>query len=161
MIFDGIDNQKLEFTLIPFDPHEYELMTGLVVGDDFEHNDVGFNLVIGNIEIFASLFISDVIKMIDWFEDLSLNKSVDLILSVYHGQLYFDLLKNDPDLKHIRITHDGSVPIPGCGGYSGNLEEIFKMYFVECEMNKWQLQKIVRELKSELYNAFKKRLSKS
>jgi hypothetical protein len=156
MIFQGISNQKVEFTLIPFDPCEFELMTGIKVGDDFEHYDVGFNLVIDNIDMLANLFISDVIKMIDWFEDLSLNKNIDSTLSVYYGQLCFDLLKNDPDIKSIRITHDGSVPIPGCGGYSGDLEKILKMYFVDCEMNKCQLQKIAVELKSELHYAFKK-----
>lgn len=143
MVFKGIDNQIEEFTLIPFDPQEFELMTGIKVGDDFEHDEVSFNPVIGNIDMIASLLIPDVIKMIDWFKGLSLNKSVNLTLFVYYGQLCSDLLKNDPNIKRIRITRDGSVPILGCGGSSGSLEEILKMYFVECKMNKWQLQKIV------------------
>lgn len=156
MVFNGINNQKVEFTLIPFDPHAFELMTGIKVTDDFEHYDVGFNLVIGDRNMHASIFISDVKRMVDWFEAFSLNKSVDSTLSVYHGQLCFNLLKNDVPAKHIRIINDGSVSIPGCGGYSGNLEEIVKMYFVECELNNWQLQKIAMELKGELHYAFKK-----
>lgn len=156
MIFDGINNQKVEFTLIPFDPHEFELMTGIKTEDDFNHDDVGFNMVIGNRDMSASLLVSDVIKMINWFEDLSSNKNVESTLSVYYGLLCFDVLKNDPDIKSIRITYDGSVPIPGCSGYSGDFDEILKMYFFECEMDKGQLHRIAVELKSELYGAFKK-----
>lgn len=153
MVFNGINNQKVEFTLIPFDPHAFELMTGIKVTDDFEHYDVGFNLVIGDRNMHASIFISDVKRMVDWFEALSLNKSVDSALSIYHSQLCFNLLKNDVPAAY--AYHQWRFGI-----YSrlwrvfGKLEEILKMYFVECELNNWQLQKIAMELKSELHYSF-------
>ncbi|MEG1590459.1 hypothetical protein [Chryseobacterium sp.] len=153
MIFNGINNQKVEFRLIPFDAHEFEFLTGIKVEEDYEPHDVGFNLIIGNRDMFASILISDVIKIVDWFENLLYNKVVDSQLSVYHGQLCFDLLKNDFNKKIIRIINDGSIPIPGIGGYSGDLQEILKMYFVECEMSKNELETIIIDLKNELYHS--------
>ncbi|WP_343663043.1 WapI family immunity protein [Chryseobacterium mucoviscidosis] len=153
MIFKGINGQNVEFRLISFDPKEFELMTGIKLEDDYEPYDVGFNLIIGNRDMLASILISDVVKIVDWFEDLLNNKDVDLKLSVYHGQLSFDLLKNDFAKKIIRITNDGSVPIPGVGGYSGNLNEILKAYFVECEMDGKELETIIMDLKKELYHS--------
>ena len=153
MIFKGINGQNVEFRLISFDPKEFELMTGIKLEDDYEPYDVGFNLIIGNRDMLASILISDVVKIVDWFEGLLNNKDVDLKLSVYHGQLSFDLLKNDFAKNIIRITNDGLVPISGVGGYSGNLNEILKAYFVECEMDGKELETIIMDLKKELYHS--------
>jgi hypothetical protein len=156
MIFNGINSQKLELRLIPFDPHEFELMTGFKVEDSFQPTIVDFNLIIGNKDMYSSILISDVIELIDWFEKFLLNKTVDSHLSIYHGQLCFDLLNDDADSKTIRITHDGSIPIPGNGGYSGNLDYMLKTHFVEYEISLKELNRIIIDLKKELCNALKK-----
>lgn len=153
MIFNGINNQIIEFRL---EYHDLEQLTGIKEKSNYRI----LYLAIEGINSSMCLLISDVNKIIEWFEGLLLNKSIEPKLSTLDNQLYFDLLKNNPGSKVIRITHDNTIPVPGFGAYAlepgQKKEDVFKRRFLDCEMDNMELQRIVRELKIELATSHKK-----
>lgn len=149
MIFNGI-SRAIEFQLLLFDRDEWELMTGFRTISEPYYN-IGLKLEIGNLEVITSIFISDVKKMIDWFDSLLLNKLVEPKLLVLHSQLSFDLVQANSSFNIVRITYHGTIPVPGIGGRSGYIDESLLKDFVECRMNTNELKKIIIDLKSELH----------
>jgi hypothetical protein len=151
MIFNGINNQKLEFQLRLFDRDEWELMTGLRT--IMEPYDIGLRLDVVNIEVLTSIYVSDVEKMIQWFDGLLVNKLVENKLLVLHNQLSFDLLQNNPNFNTIRIVYDGTLPVPGIGGCSEHIDDSLQKDCIECKMDSEDLDRIIIELKNELHNS--------
>lgn len=151
MIFNGINNQKLEFKLLLFDRDEWELMTGLRTIT--EPYNIGLRLDMVKIEVLTSIFISDVNKMIQWFDSLHVKKSVEYKLLVLHNQLTFELLRNNANFNIIRIEYDGTLPVPGIGGGSGYIDDYLLKNSIECKMENEDLNRIIIELKDELYQS--------
>ncbi|UFH33429.1 hypothetical protein LNP04_06900 [Chryseobacterium sp. C-71] len=151
MIFNGINNQKIEFKLLLFDRDEWELMTGSTTIT--EPYDIGLRLDMVKIEVLTSIFISDVNKMIQWFDGLHVKKSVEYKLFVLHNQLTFELLQNNADFKTIRIEYDGTLPVPGIGGCSEYIDDSLQKDCIECKLDNENLNRIIIELKNELYQS--------
>lgn len=146
-------NEKIEFKIPPY-YDDIEEMTGFK-SEPISH---GLNLVIhGHYihDILTSISLSEILDVIDWFKGLLLKIPVKPELYILHNQLYFNLLKNDSHSKLIRITYDGTVPVPGVGGYSGNIEDFMKTYVMECEMDDHELRRIVVDLIDELHESRK------
>jgi hypothetical protein len=151
MIFNGINNQKLEFQLRLFDKDEWELMTGLKTIT--EPYDIGLRLDMDNLEVFTSISVFDVKKMIHWFDNLLLNKSAERKVSVLHNQLSFDLIQNDSNFNTIRIVYDGTLPVPGIGGFSEHIDDSLQKDCIECKTDNENLRKIIIQLKDELHQS--------
>lgn len=151
MIFNGTNNKKIEFQLLLFDRDDWELMTGLRTIT--EPYDIGLRLDMLKIEVFTSIYISDVNKMIQWFDDLQMNKSVECKLLVLHNQLTFELLQNNANFNIIRIEYDGTLPVPGIGGGSDYIDDSLEKDCIECKLDNENLDRIIIELKNELHQS--------
>lgn len=153
MRFNGIYNQTIEFRL---EYHNLEELTGIKEESDYRI----LHLEIEEVGMCMSFLISDVKKIIEWFEGILLNKPIEPRLLTSYNQLYFDLLKNNLSSKIIRITYDDTTPVPGFGAYSLGpgikKEDVFKKRSLKCEMDNIELQKIVKELRIELTESGKK-----
>ena len=143
MIFKGINNQTVEFRITNYQfPEitdcEYDsnwLLVYLKVKSDFENWET----------IDPSLLVKDLRKIVNWFEQLSNNIELDSDSLVFiEPNLEFELIKNQSDLKTVRIKFDlESRP------QNANDE---KEYFVDCELSNAELNEIALELKKELDN---------
>ncbi len=141
MIFKGINNQTVEFKITNYQfPEitdcEYDsnwLLVYLKVKSDY-----------GNWEtIDPSLLVRDLKDIIEWFEQLSNDIETDSDSLVFmEPNLEFELIKNQSDLKTVRIIFDlESRP------QNANDD---KEYYVDCEMDNAELKKVAKELKKEL-----------
>lgn len=154
MKFIGTKGETIEFKIPPY-YDGLEEMTGLK-SEPISH---GLKLVIdvhdiqGIHEILTEIMLSEILEILDWFKGLLLKIPVKPDLSILHNRFYLNLLKNDPHSKTVRITYDGTVPIPGVGGYSGNIEYFLRTYVIECEMNDNELRNIVVNLIDELHES--------
>ena len=149
MVFKGINDDFLNFTIEYADYSEH-------VGFIWQQEISQFKLYLSfwNELNFASILVSEVEDIIQWFENILLNKPVEPKLILLNDQFYFDLLKNDSNQKLIRITYDTTIPIPGVGGYSlapgMTKEDLFKKVAIECQMDNIEIERIVKKLKTEL-----------
>jgi len=161
MIFNATNNQTAEFTLFEFNYENFEEVTGLKW--DFTNGksktlpiDVGIGTDIWS----SSILISEVEKIINWFEGLSIGKEIHSKILVLDNQFYFDLLENNQNFKILRITHDTSVHVLGIGGYSlppgVKKEDVFKKLSIEYKIDDEELEKIIIQLKEELATPKKK-----
>ncbi|MVO08145.1 hypothetical protein GOQ30_03070 [Flavobacterium sp. TP390] len=102
----------------------------------------------------VSILVSEVQEIIEWFEKLLFNKSVEPKLLILDNQFYFDLLENDSNSKVILITYDTTIPVPGNGGYylpsGAKKEEFFKKTSIKFEMDNLEIERISKKLKAEL-----------
>ena len=100
-----------------------------------------------------SLLTGDLKDIIEWFEKLSNNIETDSDSLVFmEPNLEFELIKNQSDLKTVRIKFDlESRP------QSADDE---KEYFVDCELNNSELKEIALELKKELEKYPERAISK-
>ena len=149
MVFKGVDNQQVVFNLKYYDDSE---ITGYIAESEIIR--LHLYLEIGETLSHTSILISDVEKIIKWFERLSLNNLIEPKLLIMDNQFYFDLIENNLSSKIVRITYDTTVPVPGIGGYSlapgYKYEDLFKKLYMECEIDNLELQRIIKELKTEL-----------
>ncbi|MHC9088459.1 WapI family immunity protein [Tenacibaculum sp. IMCC1] len=141
MIFKGINNQTVEFKITNYqfpeiNDCEYDsnwLLVYLKVNSDC-----------GNWEtIDPSLLVRDLKDIIEWFEQLSNDIETDSDSLVFmEPNLEFELIKNQLDLKTVRIIFDlESRPL------NANDD---KEYYVDCEMDNVELKKVAEELTKEL-----------
>ncbi|WP_420572558.1 WapI family immunity protein [Kordia sp.] len=149
MIFKGLNHKHIDFSLEYFDQAE---LTGFYT--QLEITGLSLYLQIEDALTMTSILVSEVEKIINWFEKLLLNEPVEPRLLTMNDQFYFDLVENNSDSKLIRITHDNTVPVPGVGGYSlapgTKKEDFFKKVFVDCEMNSMEIERVVKKLRAEL-----------
>jgi hypothetical protein len=140
MIFKGIDNQTVEFKVI-----NYQFPDTKTPGD-YDSNwlniYINVNSNMGNWQtVDPSLSTSEFQSLIDWFNDLSVNK---------YGQVFFmepnlDFLctKQGDEMKTIRICFDyESKP--------KSAKDINKKYFVDCLFTNNDLSEVAKELEKEL-----------
>ncbi len=155
MIFKATNNQTAEFTLVEFDYENFQETTG-IKWDFTKEKSETLPIYIGiGIDVWSSsILISEVEKIIDWFEGLLIDREIPSKISVLDNQFYFDLLENNQNSRILRITHDTSLPVPGIGGYSLPLgakkEDVFKKLSVECKIDDKELEGIIIQLKKEL-----------
>lgn len=150
MIFKGQNNEVLNFDLEYYDDSE---VTGFMLQSEITR--LGLYLNLGNIfSDNGSILVSEVHEIIEWFEKLFLNKSVEPKLLILDNQFYFDLLENNSNSKVILITYDTTIPIPGIGGYclppGAKKEDFFKKTSIKCEMDNLEIERISKKLKAEL-----------
>lgn len=140
MIFKGIDNQSVEIRITNY---EFPDITDCEYDSNWLIIYLNIKSKYGNWEMSdPSLLTSDVKRIINWLNDLSMNKSTEKNLSFLEPNLQFGLIKNQADLKTVRIHFDlGSRP------QSADDE---KDYYVDCEMNNVELKKNAEELTKEL-----------
>ena len=155
MIFNATNNQTVEFTLSENYTEGFEEVTGIEWAILNENSEtlpivVGIGTDVWN----STILISEVEKIIDWFEGLLMDKEIPSKILILENQFYFDLLENNKKYKILRITHDTTVPIPGIGGYSlpagVKEEDVFKKLSVECKYDFEELKTITIQLKEEL-----------
>ena len=149
MLFKGLNNENLHFDLAYTD---YAKLTGYVGQSEITRLSLYLNYK--NRQTASSILVSDVLKIIEWFENLTINKIVEQKILVFNKQLYFDLLKNNFDRKVIRITYDTTVPTSGKGAYSlspgAKREHFSTIISVKCEMDNLEVERVVKKLKAEL-----------
>ena len=140
MIFKGVENQSVEFRISNYEFPKIK---------DCEY-DSNWLLIYLNVKskcgnwktIDPSLLTSDVKRIMEWLNDLSNDETNETNLSFLEPNLEFELIKNQTDLKTVRIMFDlESRP------QSADDE---KEYFVDCEMDNAELKKVAEELKKEL-----------
>ena len=150
MVFKGQNNEILNFDLEYYDDSE---ITGFMLQPEITR--LGLYLNLGNIfSENGSILVSEVHEIIEWFEKLFLNKSVEPKLLILGNQFYFDLLENNSNSKVILITYDTTIPIPSIGGYylphGAKKEDFFKKTSIKCEMDNLEIERISKKLKAEL-----------
>ena len=141
MIFKGINNQTVEFKITNYQfPEisdcEYDsnwLLVYLKVKSEY-----------GNWEtIDPSLLVKDLKDIIEWFEQLSNDIETDSDSLVFmEPNLEFELIKNQSDLKTVRIIFDLESRPQNANDN--------KEYYVDCEMDNAELKKVAKELTKEL-----------
>jgi len=141
MIFKGINNQTVELRITNY---QFPKITNCEYDSNWLLVYLKVKSECGNWQtVDPSLLTSDVNEIINWFEKLSKNeKSEFKTLDFMEPNLEFELIKSQADLKTVRIKFDlESRP------QNANDE---KEYFVDCEMNNMELNKVAEELKKEL-----------
>lgn len=141
MIFKGINNQTVEFKITNYQFPE-------ITDCEYDSNWLLVYLKVksdcGNWEtIDPSLLVRDLKDIIEWFEQLSNDIETDSYSLVFmEPNLEFELIKNQSDLKTVRIIFDlESRP------QNANDD---KKYYVDCEMDNEELKKVAKELTKEL-----------
>jgi hypothetical protein len=149
MIFKGLNDEILQFDLEYTDDSE---LTGFIWQSEISR--LGLYLIFMNEYTSSSILVSDVEKVIEWFENLSLNKLVEPKILIFNDELYFDLLENNSNSKVIRITKDSTISIPGAGGYylssGARIEDFLKKTSINCVMDDLEIERVAKKLKSEL-----------
>ena len=141
MIFQGIDNQTVDFRIT-----NYEFPK--ISNDEYDDNWLLIYLKVesklGNWQtIDPSLTTWEVRELIDWFNLLLQNKQPKHInLSFIEPNLSFELLKNISDTTTFRIKFD----LESKPKSAKNDDE----YFVDCLVDKQDLKRIIDELEKEL-----------
>ncbi|SDT28574.1 hypothetical protein SAMN05192545_3262 [Maribacter dokdonensis] len=141
MIFKGINNQTVEFRITNYQfPEitncEYDsnwLLVYLKVKSDY-----------GNWEtIDPSLLVRDLKEIIEWFEKLSYDIETNSdSLMFMEPNLKFELIKNQSDLKTVRLIFDLESRPQNANDN--------KEYYVDCIMDNAELKKVAKELTKEL-----------
>jgi hypothetical protein len=141
MIFKGVNDQTVEFRVTNYQFPE-------ITDCEYDSNWLLIYLKVksdcGNWQtIDPSLLVRDLRAIIKWFEKLSNDLETDSdFLTFLEPNLEFELIKNQSDLKTVRIKFDlESRP------QSGDDE---KEYYVDCEFSNAELKEIVAELKKEM-----------
>lgn len=140
MTFKGIDNQSVEFRITNY---EFPKITDCEYDSNWLLIYLNVKSKCGNWKTTdSSLLTSDVKRIIEWLNDLSNNKTTETNLSFLEPNLEFELIKNQTDLKTVRIMFDlESRP--------QNADDE-KEYFVDCKMDNAELKKVAEELTKEL-----------
>lgn len=141
MIFKGINKQTVEFRITNY---EFPKITNCYYDSNWLLISLKVKSDCGNWQTTdPSLFTRDVADIIDWFNKLSKNEKVEFeTLDFMEPNLEFELIKNETDLKIVRMKFDlESRP------QNANDE---KDYFVDCEMNNIELNRVADELRKEL-----------
>ena len=140
MIFKGVDNQSVEIRVT-----NYQFPKTL----DCQY-DSNWLLIYLNVKSKCgnwkttdpSLLVSNVKRIIGWFNKLSVNEENETNLSFLEPNLEFDLIKITTDLKTVRIIFNlESRP--------QNADDE-KDYFVDCEMDNRALKQVAEELTKEI-----------
>ena len=141
MIFKGINNQTVEFKITNY---QFPKITDCEYDSNWLLVYLKVKSDCGNWEtIDPSLLVRDLKDIIEWFEQLSNNIETDSDSLVFmEPNLEFELIKNQSDLKTVRIIFDlESRP------QNANDD---KEYYVDCEMDNAELKKVAKELTKEL-----------
>jgi len=140
MTFKGINNQTVEFKITNYQFPE-------ITDCEYDSNWLLVYLKVksdcGNWEtVDPSLLVSDLKRMIEWFEELSNDIETDSDSLVFmEPNLEFELTKKIANKKRIRITFDLESRHPN----AKDDEE----FYVDCEFNNAELKQIVSELRIE------------
>ncbi len=140
MIFKGVDNQSVEFRIT-----NYQYPN--IIDCDFDSNWLLIYLNIkskcGNWKtIDPSLLTSEVKKIIEWLNEISMNKSVEKNISFLEPNLEFTFIKDQPHSKIIRISFDLESRPKNAN------DEID--YYVDCELSNEELKKAAHDIMDEL-----------
>jgi len=143
MILQGIENQKVELKVVgkQFPNSEKD-------SPDLNWLNIFLNVQskLGNWEtIDTSLTTAELRELINWFRDLSKDKKVEYKdLYFTEPNLEFDLIKEEPNIKHIKmILSAESKPKSAKDG-----EE----FFMEFRFTNEDLSRIASDLETELKN---------
>jgi hypothetical protein len=149
MIFKARNYEIFHFDLEYTDDSE---LTGYIWQSELTR--LGVYLGFRNSYTSSSILVADVETLIEWFDQLLHNNSINTKVSIFNNQLYFDLLETKSNSKVIRITYDTTVPVPGIGAYSlspgAKKEDFSKRTSIECVMDNLEIERIAKKLKSEL-----------
>lgn len=141
MIFKGINNQTVEFRITNY---EFPEITNCEYDSNWLLVYLNVKSEYGNWQTTdPSLLVRDLSDIIEWFKKLANNVEPEYDSLVFmEPNLEFELIKNESNLKTVRIKFDlESRP--------QNADDE-KEYFVDCEMDKSELNRITQELQKEL-----------
>ncbi len=140
MVFKGIKNQSVEIKLI-----DYEF-------PNIKNNRWDSNWLIIYLNVKSengnwdakdpALLTFEVKDLIDWLKDVCDDKNPKEWLFFTEPNLSFKIIKNTIDIKTIRVNFDLEF-LPE------NAEDD-KDYFVDCDLNKNELEIVIEELEKEL-----------
>jgi len=139
MIFNGIDNQTVEFKITNY---EFPENTTCQYDSNWLLIFLKVNSHCGKWQTIDPALLTDEVKtIIEWFDNLSKNiktKSLNFI----EPNIEFELTEYNNDLKKIKIIFDlESRP--------KNADDK-KEYYVECKLNNLELKEIAENLRNEL-----------
>jgi hypothetical protein len=140
MIFKGIRNQTVVFKII-----DYELPENVNCTYEANWLYIDLNVVsdFGNWQTDdAALSTTDVEKTIEWFNNLSQNKAIVPQLSFMKKGITFELIKNSPNKKQVRIHFYSE-----CRPKHTDHDEIC---YVDLELNNLELKEVSENLEKEL-----------
>ncbi|WP_458626456.1 WapI family immunity protein [Winogradskyella sp. PC D3.3] len=141
MIFNGINNQSVEFRITNYQFPE-------ITNCEYDSNWLLVYLKVksdcGNWQtVDPSLLVGDLKDIKDWFEKLSNNIETDSDSLVFmEPNLEFELTKKNLEEKHIRIIFDLE--------FRPQSADDDKDYFVDCIFNNNELKLIVKELEKQV-----------
>ena len=140
MIFKGTDNQTLEFRITNY---EFPNVTDCEYDSNWLLIYLNVNSKSGKWKtVNPSLLVFEVKDIIDWFADLSLNKTEKKNLTFIEPNLEFDLIKENSNFKTVRIKFDLESRPENADGD--------KDYYIDFDMNNSELKNVAEELKLEL-----------
>ncbi len=140
MKFVGINNQSVEIRITNYQfpnikDYKYDA-NWLLIYLNVKSNVGNWNT------IDPALLTFEVKDIINWFQGLLSNQIENKELFFIEPCLEFELIKNTENLKTIRIKFDLEF-LPQ------NADDE-KEYYVDCEMNNYELKKVIEDLKREL-----------
>lgn len=149
------NNYIFEFFYNPFDAQNFEEITGLKIDSNFcdgeiltilkqEINGETFDIRSGRIQR------QEGNNIIDWLKLITKDNFVDQCLSFYYDSFTLTLLEHNNGIYTICVMYDGSKPIPELGGYSGNLEDLTRVYSAEFQIDLIGIELMINELEKEM-----------
>ncbi|MCX2680063.1 hypothetical protein OOZ15_08950 [Galbibacter sp. EGI 63066] len=140
MIFNEINDQSVELRITNY---EFPEITDCKYDANWLLIQLKIKSNCGNWETTdPSLFTWEVERIIDWFNDLYADQTTETNLSFLEPNIAFQLIKNQGNLKTIRLKFDLELQQKDV--------ENEKECFVDCEMNNAELKRAANGLKKEL-----------
>lgn len=149
MIFKGINQEIFQFDLTYEDD---ATITGYIWQSEITRLRFHFQFLDLNVK--STILVSDIKKAIAWFENLGNNKPVPSKVTIFNGQIYFELIEHHNFPKLIQITYDSQERSTINGAYSPSNGAKASGFAIkkslQCSMDELELLNTAKKLNTAL-----------